>query len=101
MKSEDLQQLLAEVKVVLAADPSATFAIVGLTPAAFDILAGFQAMQAGHRCLGIYDPERGGRADGCKHVSKLAKVGPTAVVLASDEVKESLLEAVLPFASAK
>lgn len=101
MKSEDLQQILAEVKVVLAADPSATFAIVGLTPEAFDIRASFHSMLAGDRCLGIYDAHYSNRTDGCKHVGELTKAAPTLVVLASDESKESLIETILPFISAK
>lgn len=101
MKSEDLQQLLAEIKIVLASDPSATFAIVGLTPATFDVLAYFRAIQAEARCLGIYDPQCHADHQVCKPVSELAEAAPTTVILSSDENKEELLDSIMPFIPAK
>jgi len=101
MKSEDFQQLFAEIKMVLVGDPSATFAIVGLTPVAFDVLACFRAIQAEARCLGIYDPHSHADHQACKPVCELAEVRPTAVILSSDENKEALLDAIIPFISTK
>ncbi len=101
MKSEDLQKLLVEIKTVLASEPSATFAIAGLTPSAFDILACFRAMQAESQCLGIFDLESRADYGGCKPIGELPKAAPSTVILASDENKEALLNAIMPFISAK
>src|SRR5580692_2085448 len=101
MKSEDLQQLLAETKTVLAGDPLATFAVIGMTSTAIDVLAWFRTIQAESRCLGIFTPDCNLDAKACKPLSELAKAAPTAVILADDEMKEDLLESVLPFISVK
>jgi hypothetical protein len=100
MKAEDQQQLFGEIKTILAGDHSATFAIIGRTPVAYDLFGLFRAIGAESRLLGIYyvgtNPNHETRD---KPISQLQKDSPSVVIIASDELKEDLLEQALPHLS--
>lgn len=98
MQNEDYHQLLADVKNALADTPGSTFAIVGHTPLAYDLVGFFSGVGACGRLLGIYADFNARPPAGslCRTVAQLATDAPGTVVIASDDDKETLLEAAAP-----
>src|SRR4051794_2664468 len=96
MKAEDQQQLFGEIKALLAGTPLATFGIIGLTPTSFDLVAFFRAIGAESRLVGIYSgPNALSNAE--KPMASLSQDRPAAVIIASDEKKEELINQALPY----
>ncbi len=93
--------LLTEVQLALATSASATFAIVGHTPAAYDLLRLFHATGQSHRLIGIFDAsfvEEEVRA-GFRPLDALRGQRPTYIAIAADDQKQDLLaslEGVVP-----
>jgi hypothetical protein len=92
MKATDYEQMLGDIKAALAANASTTFAIIGHTPLAYDLISFFRSVGAEARLLGVYaETGRAGSAS-VKLFSDLVRDNPTVAIVASDANKESLLE---------
>jgi O-methyltransferase len=98
MKTEDLQQLLSEVKVALSLTTRSTFAILGHTPTAYDVQAFFKNIGAEGRLLGVYADitQSGAKAEPLRPLKQLSEEKPDFIIVASDVEKEKLLEPALP-----
>lgn len=93
MKSDDLTELLSDVRSALVAGRQ-RFAILGHTPIAYEVEAKLRSWGAEDRSLGIYDVAGGA---GICDLPQLREDSPDVVVVASDHDKEHLLEAATPF----
>lgn len=94
MQRADYEQLLGDIKSALAASVQTTFAIVGHTPVAYDLLSFFKAAGAEGRLLGVYSEQGGSRAREVWHraMSELHADAPDFAIVASDADKEQLLK---------
>ena len=102
MKTEDQQKMFAEVKAILATVPLTTFAIVGRTSLAFDLVALFRSIGAESQLLGIYDKIHLSHVGGMeKPIAKLMADCPSVAIIASDVEKEDILGQALPYLSPK
>lgn len=99
MDLRDYEQLLGDIKDALAEDLHTTFAIVGHTPVAYDLVGFFRSVGAERRLRGMYVRGVGGGLpeNAVKNLSTLADDKPDFVVIASDESKEQLLEESMPY----
>ena len=81
--------------------PTARAAIIGRTPAAFDLIKFFFAIGAQQQLLGVYTVGGTAQSDSPPYeprpLSKLMEDAPDLVLIASDADKESLLMAALPY----
>lgn len=92
-----INQALEKLKEEVSKHPaSAMIAILGKTPAAYELRGRIIALGLGGRLLGIYSGEQRDVADGEKAVSELASDDPAIVVVASDDRKEDLISEALP-----
>jgi hypothetical protein len=90
MKPDDLSKLISLLKDEVAMRPrGARVAVAGRTPAAFDLEAVVKSLGHEVAYLGIF-----ALGAGDQPISALGDAGPDIVVIASDEGKEPLLEAV-------
>lgn len=101
-----LAQIMDKLKEELARRPtSAKAAIIGRTPAAFDLVGTFIAMGLQHQLLGIYAEDGAASLDRpyveSRPLAQLAKDAPDLALIASDTHKENLLLAALPYLTAK
>lgn len=102
MDAAALGQVTLRLKEELVHRPaSAQVAIVGYTTAALDLVGVFAALGCQHRLLGIYCNRAAGAQNGPRSevhaLTQLAQDEPELVVIASDEDKEDLLIAALPY----
>lgn len=99
MQQLDYEQLLAELKSVLASTPRSTFAIVGHTPTSYDLLNFFRAVGAESRLLGVYSDQEVpmGRESFYRPIAQIKADAPDVVLIASDNDKEPLLELATPY----
>lgn len=102
MEPVDFSQLTADIKDELTVRPSARFGVVGHTPLAYDLLSFFGSIGALARVTGVYGdcPGTGAASLGpvqLKRIDQLASDAPEAVILASDAMKEGLLEEAGPY----
>ncbi|ATQ43674.1 TylF/MycF/NovP-related O-methyltransferase [Caulobacter mirabilis] len=101
MDATALTQMVDKLKEELARRPPTTrAAIVGKTPAAFDLVQAFFTLGVQHQLLGVYD-EQGTVASGSplSHPRPIGQLGldkPDLVLIASDDGKEALIAAALP-----
>lgn len=95
MDATTYTELLAEIKSNMARLPSSTFAIVGHTATSYDLIAFFRSINAESRLLGIYSDDCHA-AESVKPLASLADDRPDVAIIASDDLKESLLEAAAP-----
>src|SRR4051812_10173052 len=95
MKSDDFAFLLNEVRVALAVRPDTSFAILGHTPTAYDLIQFFRNVGAEGRLFGVYAdlPINDGGKQPVKPIAELSSLTPDYVVVASDNEKELLIEA--------
>ncbi len=93
MQTADYKQLTDDIRIAWSLDATATFAIIGFTPVAFDLLTLFHGSDTQGRLLGIYveSPATGQASAYLKPMAKLKEDAPCVAVIASDENKEQLL----------
>lgn len=96
--------LLADVQVALAADVSATFAIVGHTPATYELLRLFHSTGQSRRLIGVFDAKIASddAEPGFRPLGALRGQNPSYVAIAVDEQKQELLaslEGLVPVAT--
>lgn len=96
MKIEDQAKLSTEIKEALAKSPKATFGIIGYTPDTLDLITLFTSISESNRLIGIYS-SAAGTTTLHKPFQALSTDQPDVVIIASDEMKEDLLEAALPY----
>jgi O-methyltransferase len=98
MKSDDFEQLLAEIKRELAASTKSMFAILGHTSLTYDLQGFFRQVGEERRLIGVYC-EQGPSENSptLRPVRQIAEDRPSIVIIASDAEKEPLLEGALPF----
>jgi O-methyltransferase len=100
-----LTQVLDKLKDEIARRPAtARIAIVGRTPAAFDLMAAIAELALDRQLLGIYaETATASSADkgADQPLSQLKTDAPDLVIIASDAAKEPLLMAALPYLSAQ
>jgi hypothetical protein len=101
MKPVDYEQLLSDLKNVLASAPQSTFAIVGHTPLSYDLLNFFRSIGAENRLLGVYADQviPVGCEGWLRPITQIKTDKPNVVLIASDEGKEDLLELASPLLS--
>jgi O-methyltransferase len=102
MDATALYQLVEDLKYELALrSRSATAAIIGRTPAALELVSVFTRIGAQHQLLGIYAEARSGESSSSnaevRPLSQLQRDRPDLVLIASDENKEELILAALPY----
>ncbi|MGA2886086.1 MAG: hypothetical protein ABSE80_13195 [Halobacteriota archaeon] len=99
MLEEDFEQLISETKAALAESTRSTFAIVGHTPEAYDLLALFRSTGSDGRLLGVYSDsaKEADRSGLHRQICELAKDQPDVALIASDEDKERLIELAVPW----
>lgn len=102
MDDAALAQIVDRLKEELVKrPPNARAAIVGRTPAAFELVGAFIRMGIGAQLLGVYsDSIQGqGLSDGVRlhPLSRLEIDAPDLVLIASDAEKEALIRNALPF----
>lgn len=98
MSAADVALLLETLKQEISVRPMADrVGILGVGPAAYDVMAWLSAAGMAERLTGIYDPTAvPDQAPGCRPVEALAADRPNVLVVASDKRKEELIEAALP-----
>lgn len=98
MHRQDFEQLTDDIRDELARDQGGSFAILGHTPVAYDIIGFFHSLGADRRLLGIYDAAVTTSRLGSwvKALPELATERPGTVVVASDASKEELLQQAVP-----
>jgi hypothetical protein len=96
MKPDDFKELADDIRKELAREPMRSFAILGHTPVAYDLMALFQQLGAGERLKGNYADAAGGTI---RSMACLKEDCPDVVVIAADETKEDILEQAVPFLS--
>src|ERR1041385_5277028 len=94
MEREDFKQLVDDIRLELANDATATFAILGHTSLAYDICGFFHSVGMEKRVIGIYGHVT--PREFLKPWIELARDKPTVAVVASDESKEEILEQAAP-----
>jgi len=106
MQPSDMAELAQEVRVRLAAEHGSTFAIVGHTPEAYELVELFASRGVRDRLLGIFDASiQSGDARLAGHpllrpLAELRAAAPGVLVVASDAEKERLLRDAAPFVGA-
>lgn len=85
--------LIADVQLALATSASATFAIVGHTPATYDLMRVFQTTGQWHRLVGVYDASfcEESAGAGFRPLEALRGQRPTYVAVAVDDQKQEVL----------
>lgn len=104
MQAVDYDQLIGDIKDELTRDTKASCAIIGHTPLALDLLSFFKAVGATDRLLGIYDARFSSIQEERSRLKPLAALendSPNVAIVAADIEKEELIEAALPFLSAR
>jgi len=99
MNPTDYDLLLADIKAAMAEDPDGSFAILGHTPVAYDLLAFFQSCGADERVSGVYaDWGRSSSGDERRRTFQdLEHDGVTFAIVASDAQKEDILAQAVPY----
>jgi O-methyltransferase len=98
MQKGDYEQLLEDLRLALVQDGHSSFAILGITPVALDLVAFLRAVGCEGRLLGIYGDSSEDSSDGpYRSIAQLDQDSPDTVVVASDSEKERLLELAVPY----
>lgn len=86
--------LFEDVRQALVREPDGTFAIVGYTPTALDIISLFYTTKQEDRLLGVFDEaiKESGLMKHFHPLSTLRDREPTYIVVAADAEKQELLE---------
>jgi len=96
MPSQEYDRLISDVKDALAGDAQSSFGIIGHTPLTYDLLAFFKGSCSSHRLRGVYcaltESTTPGLAQELKPLEDLKTDAPSHVIIASDDLKERLLE---------
>lgn len=103
MKAADLAKLIEQLKHELASLPAgATVAVVGRTPAALELISFLASVGLANCLLGIYAEQGAASGSGIafsepKALSRIEEDAPDVLIIAEDDLKEALLEAVAGF----
>lgn len=97
MEIDFVEQLLVDLKALLARTPSATIGILGCTGAAYDVRAYLRTIGFADRIPIYYSGGQVG--NDFRPIAALQADQPKIIVVASDESKELLLEAAAPYLS--
>ncbi|WP_299749588.1 TylF/MycF/NovP-related O-methyltransferase [uncultured Tateyamaria sp.] len=83
--------LLDDVRVAMCSSPAATFAVVGLGPAAYEVGSLFRNAGQMDRFLGVFDERIEQASNNHQPLREIKGVKPTYVVIAVDEGKNEVL----------
>ena len=99
MFKHDYSKLLDNIKEALVSDLYSSFAIIGLTPIAYDLVGFFKSIDAYNRLLGIYTDQVNQSEPKTlyRNIKQLSLDAPDNVIIASDVDKEQLLELAVPY----